>query len=66
MEYQLKTNPNPHFIENRDLAVALIRINQLTDTTTQKNNMYKSLRKGRKNNLKRTYLGQDWITRMVV
>ena len=31
--------------------------------------MYKRkyvLRKGRKNNLKRTYLGQDWITRMVV
>ena len=44
-EYQLKTNPQ--FIENRYLSVALIRINQLTDTVTQENSMYKSLRKGR-------------------
>lgn len=63
VEYQLKTNPNPYFIENWYLSVALIRINQLTDTTTQENSMYKSLRKGRIRQLEKntSWTGLDYL-----
>lgn len=39
--------------------------NQLRDTITEENGMYKSLRKERMKNLKRRQLKQDWITRLV-